>query len=133
MPKHINKVPLRPSLLNIKWCIIYKSTIYINTELKLVTMTSFIPSSSFSSNHHFSTKIFALLGYSTHLICVLIIPSSALCSFSAHMNYPLYPWCYHNDKISWNIWSFSLWYRITSQHILTPPYNHDIHRGTSAN
>ena len=98
MQKHINKVPLGPTLLNIKQCIIYKSTIYINTELKLVTMTSFIPSSSFSSHHHFSTKIFALLGYSTHLICVLIIPSLTLCYCSAHMTYPLCPWPYNNDK-----------------------------------
>ena len=128
MSKHINKVPLRPTLLNIKQCIIYKSTIYINTELTLVTMTSFIPSSSkFSSHHHFSTKIFSLLGYITHLICVLIIPSSTLFSCSAHMTYPPCPWPYRNDKKSWNIQTFSLWYRITSQHILTPPYNPGIH------
>ena len=67
-------------------------------ELKLVTMTSFIPSSSFSSHHHFSTKIFALLGYNTHLICVLIITSSTLSSCSAPMNYILFPWPYRNGN-----------------------------------
>ena len=127
MPIHINKVPPEPALLNIKQCIIYKSTIYINIELKLVTMTSFIPSSSFSIHHHFSTKIFALPVYKTHLICVLTIPSSTLFSCFAHMNYPPFPWPYRNDKKSWNIRTFSLWYQITSQQVLTPPYNPSIH------
>ena len=135
MPKHINKVPLKPSILNTENNYIYIYIyIYINTELKLVTMTSFIPSSGkFSSHHHFSTKIFALLGYSTHLICVLIIPSSALCSCSTDMTYRPCPCPYRNDKKSWNIRTFSLWYRITSQHILTPRYNPGIHQGTSDN